>query len=202
MRISCLHTNASEIPVFERACPKGMTLVHHVRSDLFYRAQQDLDAGVLAETAAHMKRIAAGSDAVLLTCSLLGSGNLPGYCADALLAEQCAKAARGKSLEVLYTCRPAFPTIKRYFGPLKGPRSVEITFIPAAWELLTSDRTDDHNVLVRDAVSKCKANFVAISQASMVAALDTKSPRLLTAPEAALQILSEKLAESTDAVAH
>lgn len=190
MRVSCLHTSAHEISIFESARPAGIELTHHVRSDLFYRAAGGVTPGILAETAAHLRRLAAGSDAVLLTCPILGGPDTPGHSADSLMAEVANQRAAGRHLEVMFTFPPIDARIRSLFGALDGPAAVTVSHLPGAWDLFAQGRFREHNDVVRDAVDKSGADMVALVQASMVPAAPATG-RILTIAEASLSRLSD-----------
>src|SRR5215470_8064333 len=104
MLLSCLHTADSNVALFDAALRElgadGVRLRHVVRADLLDRAERDggLTAAIVAETAAILGGLAGGADAVLLTCSTLGSAvahtkqsAVPVLRVDEALARQAAR---------------------------------------------------------------------------------------------------------------
>lgn len=186
MRISCLHTTPLNIPVYEAAAPEGVHLTHHVRSDLSYRARQGVDAGLKAETNMYLSRMAAGSDAVLLTCSILsGVVALPAFAADALLAETVAAAAPGKTVDVFYSDIDATAAIEERFGAIPGAARLRLVPVSGAMERLLQDDTAGHDRLVTDAVKKCDADLVVLVQATLQRAVPA-ADRILGSARVAL----------------
>jgi hypothetical protein len=78
VRIACLHTAKSNVPVFESALREldliGVELRHSVRPDLLAAAEQagGLTPAIAQRTRDALRALCADADAVLLTCSTLG----------------------------------------------------------------------------------------------------------------------------------
>lgn len=190
MRISCLHTTQLNIPIYEAAAPEGVKLIHHVRSDLLYRARQGVHDGLRAETNMYLRRMAPGSDAVLMTCSILAEAvSLPAFSADDLLAQAVAAAADGRTIDVFYTNLQAAPTIEARYGDLPGAGRVQLVPVAEALERLFAGDTEGHDRLVRDAVTRSDADLRVLVQATMQPAVPA-DPRILAPAPVALARLS------------
>lgn len=194
MLIACLHDTARDIPIYEAACPRDVVLAHHVRSDLLYRAKREANAAtVFDEARAHLRRLAAGSEAVLLTSVVLwAAAEDAAYAAVKLLAEAIDTAGAGNRVEVLYTNPAAATHLTRAFGCLSGPASIAVAPVDGAWDALVNGRQDRHDRLVADAARDSRADIMALAQATMSPAV-APAPAVLRIADAALAGLMRHL---------
>lgn len=192
MIIACLHTADSNIPIFDAACPADVTLRHEVRADLLEAAADGLSLGVVAKTQSQLRQMAEGADAVLLTCSTLGSAaegvevGVPVLRVDQALARQACGdggvvAAICAAPSTLGPTRDIFEWEARRTGA-----DVRIVLVDSAWEIFLSGDLDGYVQAIAGAANLAAADVVALAQASMApAALLTRRP-VLTSPEAGL----------------
>ncbi|NKC33057.1 Asp/Glu racemase [Falsiroseomonas selenitidurans] len=194
-RIACLHTAASNIALFDAACPPGVALTHAVRADLLAEAEAlgGLTDAIAVRTAEAVEALAApGIEAVLLTCSTLGPAlaqaraAIPLLRADAALAE----AARRGGGRVVALC--AVETTLAPTAALFGA-ACETRLVPGAWAAFRAGDAAGYARMVAaaaDAAFAEGADCVALAQASMApaAALCRRGPPL-TSPAASLAAL-------------
>jgi hypothetical protein len=193
--IACLHTAASNLSLFDAACPPGLTLRHTTRPDLLAEAEAagGLTPDIASRTAAALEALALpGIDAVLLTCSTLGPAlaqaraAIPLLRADAALAE----AARRHGGRVIALC--AVETTLAPTHALFGA-ACETRLVPEAWAAF---RAGDAALYAEKVAAAADAAFaegadcVALAQASMApAAALCRLGRPLTVPDASLLAL-------------
>lgn len=206
MRIACLHTVESNVPVFEAAASSlpGVTLLHVVRPDLLKRAEAEggLTDAIRDEAAELLREMASGVDAVLLTCSTVGPAAeradllapVPVLRVDGALATAAvAKAAAGKGrVDVLCTVQTTMEPTRTLFERVADGTDVaiEMHIAPGAWEAFRGGDVAEYNRLIAvaaDALFAKGAGVVAFAQASMAGAagLCTKGVPL-TSPGAGL----------------
>jgi hypothetical protein len=191
MHITLLHTVPSAIPAYEAACPAGVTLAHHVRSDLRYLARDGITPRLRLETAAHLKRLSQGSDAVLVTCDLLAAATEPpALSADLLLAQEVDRRALGKTVEVFCAWPGSVPHLEAIFARLERPSAVTVTCIPGLWESQNALEIDRHDCLIRKAVSASPARIIAVASPMMLRAVEGDG-RLVSITEAAIAGLQD-----------
>ncbi|MBU8538823.1 hypothetical protein [Falsiroseomonas tokyonensis] len=194
--IACLHTAASNVPLFDAACPPGVTLHHTLRADLLAEAEAagGLTPAIAARTAAAIEALAApGIDAVLLTCSTLGPSlaqaraTIPLRRADAALAEAARRA--GGRLVVLCAVETTLGPTGALFGP-----GCEIRLVPGAWAAFRAGDAAGYARMVAEAADAAfaeGADCVALAQASMApAAALCRRGTPLTSPAASLAALA------------
>lgn len=192
MRVSCLHTSLESIAAYEAAAPKGMQLTHHLRADLEARVRASgLDEGLTAEIQMHLDRISAGSDAVLLTSMHLARAVAPGAAADTLLAEELSQAARGQTVDVLYTHPEDAFAVGRLFGAVEGATSVRLVALSEAHERLASGDRTGHDLLVRRAIEASDAGLVVLANPEF-GRVAQQEKRVFTAPKVALRRILDK----------
>jgi aspartate/glutamate racemase len=206
MRIACLHTVDSNVPVFDAAAAPlpGVTLSHTVRADLLKRAEAEggLTDAIRDEAAALLAALAADADAVLLTCSTVGPAAeradllapVPILRVDAALASAAiAQAAAGQSkVDVLCAVQTTVAPTSALFERVADGTGVAIAMhiAPGAWDAFRAGDTATYHRLVAeaaDALYAAGAEVVAFAQASMAgaAALCTRGTPL-TSPAAGL----------------
>ncbi|WP_439597342.1 hypothetical protein [Falsiroseomonas sp.] len=195
-RIACLHTAASNIALFDAACPPDVALTHAVRPDLLAEAEAagGLTPAIAARTAAAIEALATpGIQAVLLTCSTLGPAlaqaraSIPLRRADAALAE----AARRSGGRVVALC--AVETTLAPTSALFGP-DCETRLVPDAWAAFRAGDAAGYARMIAaaaDAAFAEGATCVALAQASMApAAALCRRGTPLTSPAACLAALA------------
>jgi len=194
MRIACLHTAASNAPIFDAACPAGVELVHAVRADLLAAAEAagGLTPEIAAETAAALHALADGADRVLLTCSTLGpaAGQGGALRSDAALAR--AAVAGGGSVEVLCAAPTTLGPTERLFAEAAAATGARITLrlVPGAWDLFhAGDLAAYAAAIARDAEAS-RADTVALAQVSMAPAAALTARPVLTCPGEALRAVA------------
>jgi hypothetical protein len=206
MRIACLHTVDSNVPVFDAAAAglPGVTLTHTVRADLLKRAEAEggLTDAIRDEAAALLAGLAADADAVLLTCSTVSPAAeradllapVPILRVDAALASAAvARAAAGRAkVDVLCAVQTTVAPTRALFERVADGTGVAIAMhiAPGAWDAFRAGDTAAYHRLVAeaaDALFAGGAQVVAFAQASMSggAALCTRGTPL-TSPAAGL----------------
>ncbi|WP_144138206.1 arylsulfatase [Paraburkholderia sp. BCC1884] len=154
MRIALLHTIEGNQQIFDDAASSlGLpveNLHHEVRSDLREAVQRagTLPADIMAQTKQRLLTLAAGSDAVILTCATLGaaadaieSAPVPIVRADAALAAAAGKAGNlGGKIVVLCAVESAVEPNRRLFAQhvSDAATSVEVVHIAPAWTLFSN----------------------------------------------------------------
>lgn len=204
LNIHCLHSANSNIAIFEaarrRLGDRKLMLKHRIRSDLLAAAEA---AGgptpeILEKTAAELRFLARGSDAVLLTCSTLGQAvglaardlPMPVLRVDEALAE--AAVAAGGSVIVLCAAGTTTAPTRLLFEQraMATGASVEVRLVQDAWEAFRAGDVARYDVLVAEAADLASAEgaTVALAQASMAGAvpLVQRQPPPLASPDAGL----------------
>lgn len=183
MRIACLHTIASNVAVFEAARPGGgVTLRHEVRADLLEATERSggLTEEIAAQVAEALTGLAAGAEAVLLTCSTLGpsvarlaGADPPVLRVDAALA---AGAVRGGGrVVVLCAAETTLGPTGALFEEAAAEWSaeVELRLVPSAWDAFKAGEVAAYHAMIAkaaDAAFREGADKVALAQASMAGA--------------------------------
>jgi hypothetical protein len=204
MRISCLHTAASNIAVFDAAAQAlgigPQVLRHEVRADLLAAAEQvgQLTAEIAASTASALLALARHAEVVVLTCSTLGpvvegiATSTPILRTDAALAASAVQA--GGKVVVLCAVETTLEPTSRLFraAALHSNATVEVQLVPGAWGLFKAGDIDGYLAAVAkaaDAAYTAGASRVALAQASMsgAAAYVSAGPRPLTSALAGLE---------------
>jgi Asp/Glu/hydantoin racemase len=207
VKIACLHTAESNIPIYEDAArelglPAG-ALHHHVRADLLLTAERlgGLTAEISAETAGVLLHLAREADVVVLNCSTLGPAAslaadrsaVPVIRADGMLAERAVKA--GGKVIVLCTVETTIaPTTRLFEEAAKATDAdIDVRLIEGAWALFRADEQDAYLALIAEAVDAAQragAKMVAFAQASMTGAarlLHGSATQPMTGPTVALE---------------
>jgi aspartate/glutamate racemase len=196
MRIACLHTADSNVPVFADACPDSrIELSHEVRADLLAAAEQagHVTGEIAARAADALMRLSMISDAVILTCSTLGpvvgdvaaSSAVPVLRVDAALAEAAISA--GRRVVALCAVETTVAPTRLLFEAAAGSKAaVETRLVPEAWKAFKAGRIADYHELIAAAADQAYrggADVVALAQASMAgAAALCREGRPLTSP--------------------
>lgn len=205
LRIACLHTVESNVAVFAAAA-RGLdvSLSHSVRSDLLSRSEAagGLTPEIRDEAAALLRGLAAGADAVLLTCSTVGpaaeqaaeGAGVPILRVDGALAKQAVAAAKSGSKRVIALCAvqtTVEPTRVLFEREAAGTGvTIDMRIADGAWAAFKSGDTPGYHRLVAeaaDALYASGADVIALAQASMAggAALCRRGTPL-TSPAAGL----------------
>lgn len=197
--IACLHTAASNVAVFDAACPPGVVLRHTVNEALLRDAEAagGLTDAIADRTARALEALAGpGVDAVLLTCSTVGPGvalaraAVPVLRVDAALAEA---ATQGGGLVVVLcavetTMGPTRAVFER--PAARHGATLEVRLVPGSWAAFRSGDVAGYHQMVAAAADVAfaeGANAVALAQASMAgAAALCRAGVPLTSPAAGL----------------
>ncbi|ACD21046.1 hypothetical protein [Paraburkholderia phytofirmans] len=213
MRISFLHTMDGNRQVFEQAAETlgllAEDLHHEVRADLREAVDRTgaLSDELRAQTNQRLLALAAGSDAVILTCGTLGpavadinSQPVPIVRADVALAAAAAEV--GGRIVVLCAAESAIESTKRLFAEQAGnsAESVEVVHVGHVWALFKAG--DVQACLAATASSadeayEAGATVVAFAHPWMAAAagLVQKGRRPLDSPSAALHAATRRFNE-------
>ena len=205
MRIACLHTAASNIGIFEQAAkrlalPAGQ-LHHVVHGSLLEEAEKQ--GGITQAITSQTLRIITGllddADAVLVTCSTLGtiadaaqsSFSKPVLRTDRALAEQALES--GPSVTVLCTAPTTLQPTTDLFHQVFADTSIkpDIRLIDKAWDVFRSGDSATYNRIIADAAEiayQQGTQLVVLAQTSMTGAseLINHERKVLDAPTAAL----------------
>lgn len=205
MRIACLHTAASNIGIFEQAAkrlalPAGQ-LHHVVHGSLLEEAEKQ--GGITQAITSQTLRIITGllddADAVLVTCSTLGtiadaaqsSFSKPVLRTDRALAEQALES--GLSVTVLCTAPTTLQPTTDLFHQVFADTSIkpDIRLIDKAWDVFRSGDSATYNRIIADAAEiayQQGTQLVVLAQTSMAGAseLINHERKVLDAPTAAL----------------
>ncbi|MCB8819222.1 aspartate/glutamate racemase family protein [Microvirga rosea] len=203
MRIACLHTAESNIAVFENAAKSDafapVDLMHIVRPDLLARVETSGFTPLLeAETVAALLELAAGADAVILTCSSIGPAaataaaqtRIPVLRVDEALARAATESGRSVTVlcaapTTLEPTRVLFETAAQATGA-----KVDVRLVPGAWDLFKAGDRDGYQAMIAEAADRAFGegfDRVALAQASMMAAADLcRAGQALTSPGAGL----------------
>lgn len=207
MRIACLHTIDSNVPVFEAArAALGLSveLHHQVRDDLLKNAERagGLTPAIAAEAAEVLTALGAGADAVLLTCSTLGPSiagvaqaiGKPVLRVDGALAE--AAVRKGGRVVVLCAVETTIEPTRALFAAAaeKTGATIEMRLVPDAWPEFKAGRLERYFALVAAAADRAAAEpgvaAVALAQASMAGAAQKCRLKPLTSPAVGLAAAS------------
>ncbi|MGB3124790.1 MAG: aspartate/glutamate racemase family protein [Pseudomonas sp.] len=212
MRITCLHTAASNIAVFEAAAKAlGIapdTLRHEVRADLLAAAELagGLTEGITQSTVAVLLALEPHADAVLLTCSTLGpavesiarTSRVPILRTDEALAFAAVQADGNVVVlcAVETTLEPTSTLFHR--AALRAGTRVDVQLVPGAWEQFKAGDIDGYLATIAQAADRAYvegASIVALAQASMgeAAALVTAGPPPLTSATSGLRAAMKAL---------
>jgi hypothetical protein len=197
--IACLHTAGGNLRLFDKACPPGVALRHHLRDDLLAEAETagGMTPDIAARTATALEALAApGVDAVLLTCSTLGPSAalarapVPVLRVDAALAE--AACLGGGHVVALCAVETTLTPTGALFAEAAARHgaTLEVRLVPGAWAAFRAGDAAGYAGLVAAAADTAfagGARRVALAQASMApAAALCRAGRPLTSPEAGL----------------
>ena len=205
LRIACLHTAESNIAVFDAALRAsglaGVELRHTVRADLLAAAEAGggLTPDIALQTADALRGLQAQADAILLTCSTLGSAaelaakdaSVPVVRVDAALAEQAV--ADGGKVVVLCAVETTMEPTRSLFEKAAQATGAEVAvrLVPRAWEAFRAGDRDRYLAIIAraaDEAMQAGAARVALAQASMAPAssLALADRRPLSSPLAGL----------------
>lgn len=203
-RIACLHSADSNVQLFEavrrRMRLDDVVLRHRVRADLLAAAEKaGTEVGpVLQRTAAELSILAAGADAVLLTCSTLGPAatlaraqtQVPILRVDQALADEAV--SHGGTVIVLCAAGATIAPTRALFdrAALLTGATVEVRLVPDAWERFRAGDEAAYLALVAEAADLAAREgpaTVALAQASMAdAAALCREATPLTSPAVGL----------------
>jgi hypothetical protein len=181
--IACLHTAASNLAVFDAACPPGATLTHTLREDLLKDAEAagGLTEEIAARTAAALEALATpGVDAVLLTCSTVGPGAarakapVPVLRVDAALAEEATRG--GGRVVVLCAVETTVEPTRAIFAEAAARHgaTLDVRLVPDAWAAFRGGDPARYHAIIAEAAEAAFAEGaaqVALAQASMTGAV-------------------------------
>src|SRR5690606_14279850 len=177
LNIHCLHSANSNIAIFEaarrRLGNRKLMLKHRIRSDLLAAAEAagGPTAEILEKTAAELRFLARGSDAVLLTCSTLGQAiglaardlPMPVLRVDEALAE--AAVAAGGSVIVLCAAGTTTAPTRLLFEQraMATGASVEVRLVQSAWEAFRAGDVAGYDELVAEAADLAAAEGATVA---------------------------------------
>lgn len=205
MRIACLHTADSNISVLEESRRSAefsaVELIHEVRAELLAEVEQHkgLTPSIEERTIKALLDLTEKADAVLLTCSSLGSlaakaaaiTSTPILRVDEALAREAAKV--GGTVVALCAVATTLEPTRTLFetaAQATGAR-VEVRFVPMAWDLFKSGQKETYLRMIADAADRAfneGIRTVALAQASMTGAAGLcRVGRPLTSPGAGLK---------------
>ncbi|MFT4182975.1 MAG: aspartate/glutamate racemase family protein, partial [Rhizobium sp.] len=174
-----------------------------VRADLLLAAERvgKLTPDIEAETAAVLRQLAEGADAVVLNCSTLGpavllvaeSTAVPVIRADGVLAQRAV--ASGGRVIVLCTVETTLGPTTRLFetAAKETGAEIDVRLIPGAWALFRGGDQQAYLARIAEAAEEARregARTVVFAQASMTGALQLLArgdAQPMTGPAAALQ---------------
>lgn len=207
MRIACLHTIDSNVPVFEAARAAlglDIELRHQVRDDYLKDAERagGLTAQIAARAAESLEALGADADAVLLTCSTLGPSiagvaekiGKPVLRVDGALAE--AAVRKGGRVVVLCAVETTIEPTRMLFDAAAASTgaTIEMRLVPDAWPEFKAGRLERYFALVAAAADRAAAekgvSAVALAQASMAGAAQKCRLKPLTSPAVGLAAAS------------
>jgi len=176
LNIACLHTAASNAPLFDAAAgalPGGaLRLAHHFRPDLLREPTPE----TLEEAARLLRDLTRGADAVLLTCSTIGAaaeraggGPCPVLRADAALAEAATRS--GGTVQVLYAAPTTREPTRAVFEAAanRTGATIELRLVEGAWALFLAGDTAGYHAAIAAAAEGLEGRIV-LAQASMAGA--------------------------------
>ncbi|MDR3471532.1 MAG: aspartate/glutamate racemase family protein [Devosia sp.] len=187
MRIACLHTAEGNRQVFEQAASElgveGLELTHAMRPDLLLAAERDggVTPQIAAETRAVLEGLRGDADAVLLTCSTVGSAvteddreaSVPMLRVDRALAERAVRDG-GRVVVLCATETTVGPTTALFeLSARSTGAEVDIRVVPGAWARFRAGDQDGYFSAIAaaaDAALAEGAEVVALAQASMAGA--------------------------------
>jgi Asp/Glu/hydantoin racemase len=190
---------ASNVAVFDAACPVGARLTHTLREDLLKDAEAAgrLTDAIADRAARALEALAtAGVDAVLLTCSTIGPGAararaaLPIVRVDAALAEQAMRG--GRRVVVLCAVETTVEPSRVIFAEAAARHgaTLDLRLVPGAWAAFRAGDPARYHAIIAaasDAAHAEGAARVALAQASMSGAVALAAGRKpLASPSAGL----------------
>lgn len=184
MRIALLHTIDSNVAVFQLAAEGlDVEMTHEVRADLLAKAEAEggLTPEIRAQTAATLRGLATGMDAVLLTCSTLGPSvedvvvGVPVLRVDDALARQAVAQAEVGHVLILCAAPTTVEPTRALFMKAAGDNGVKIAIrvVPCAWDALRGEDVRGYHRIIAQAVDAAfaeGAGVIALAQASMAGA--------------------------------
>ncbi|MDD2867907.1 hypothetical protein [Neomegalonema sp.] len=211
--IGCLHSAASNVPLFEEAAGRlGLapgSLRHMIRPDLLAEIEAAGEDGparllVTAKTAQALGAFAPGCGALLLTCSSLGDVipfaqarlRIPLEGAEAALLRDLV-AAPGPGLALCSSPGTLWSTGRRLreAAAERGATPPPLRLIPGAWARFRAGEAEAYQAAIREALDGARAEgfaTIALAQASMAPAA-REAPDALTSPEAGLREILRRL---------
>ncbi len=212
-RIACLHTADSNIQVFDMALQElgmeGVKLHHSVRADLLADAEKagGLTPGIAERTAAVLRGLCDGADAVLLTCSTLGpaaeaaavAASVPVVRVDDTFAREAVRG--GGKVAVLCAVQTTMEPTRLLFEKEARATGAEVVmhFVPGAWDVFKAGDGCRYLSMIAAAADEAfqdGAAQVVLAQASMAGAakLATGGRAPLTSPTVGLAAAIEAAA--------
>ena len=212
-RIACLHTVASNVPVFDAALRDlalaGVELTHTVRADLLAAAEKSggMTPAIAQQTGDALRALCADADAVLLTCSTVGPAaeevaptvSVPMLRVDAALAREAVR--NGGKVVVLCAVETTVEPTRRLFEKAAQATgaTIEMRLVPDAWDAFKGGDPDRYfSIIARaaDAAGGDGVACVALAQASMAGAarLSSAGRPPLNSPAVGLKAAAEAAA--------
>ena len=189
MKITCLHTAASNIPLFDSAAERlGLTLSHAVRADLYQRAIDlgGVDEAILSETADALSALE--GDVIILNCTTIcdAADRVGALRVDRALAD--AATADGGTVEVFVTTRTTIEPTGAVFREAaeRSGATVTLTLVEDALTAFLAGELVDYARLIAQAADQSTADVVVLAQTSMAPAAEMMHRDVMTSPSAAL----------------
>lgn len=189
MKITCLHTADSNIPLFDQAAAElGLTLSHSVRADLYQRAIAlgGADEAILAETADALAALE--GDVVILNCTTIcdAADRVGALRVDKALAD--AATADGGAVEVFVTTPTTIEPTGAVFraAATKTGATITLTLVEGALSAFLDGDHDRYAEMIAEAAGQSSADVVVLAQTSMAPAAARMGRSVMTSPSAAL----------------
>ena len=202
MKIACLHTAESNIPLFdEAAAAMGLQLSHAVRADLYQRAIDlgGADEAILAETADALSGI--DGDVVILNCTTIcdAADRVGALRVDVALAE--AATTGGGTVEVFVTTQTTIQPTGAVFQAAAAQTGavVTLTLVEDALPAFLAGDLHEYARLIARAAEASTADTVVLAQTSMAPAAAMMTREAMTSPSATLNKAVDMLGNTRQA---
>lgn len=202
MKITCLHTADSNIPLFDEAAALlGLTLSHAVRADLYQRAieQGGVDETILSETAEALSAL--DGDIVILNCTTIcdAADRVGALRVDVALAE--AATAGGGTVEVFVTTPTTIKPTGTVFEAAAADTgaTITLTLVEHALPAFLAGDLGEYARLIAKAADASMADVVVLAQTSMAPAAAMMTREAMTSPSATLNKAVDMLGNTRQA---
>jgi len=206
--IACLHASRSNIEVFEDALNgldyPDVQLFHRVESELFDQAlaQNEVTPDIIAATRQAIAELCEQADAVIVTCTTLGTAvweaqfSKPVLRLDATLAK-VASRYHGNIL-VLCTALSTVESTTHLFSAFIPGERLTVELIPRAWAWFNQGDIAGYHQAIADYIRQrpeSSLGCIVLAQASMCGAtkLIHSTLAVLSAPQVSLQAAIDAL---------